>query len=238
MRFSLLVLSLLVLPRVSSAAAFCEPLDKLRARVNYCDENPSYVAPAKACLETFRKLVKAKNEEIDKVLKAVVANRKGEEQAENFKTTQALLASADLTLVQLLLHGKTVYNEIEDYTEDFVLPIFEAYPEDYELDPHSKKAQEIFREKECYGEPMSDFDKMKKDLLAKIDALERTKAEVNGLQLKSNAKEADLKSLTTSSAGGVSANGGPAASALSGNKPRKSSTITGVDEEKRKKAEQ
>jgi hypothetical protein len=235
------VLALLLLPAYASAESLCEPLDKLSDQVNYCDENSAYVPMAKQCFQSFKTLVDAENKKIQAVLNQDVKNAKGAEQEADFATTMEVLASADATLSGLLVHGKRVYNEIDDYAEDMVLPIYDAYPEDYKLDPHTPEAQQIFREKECYGEPMEDLDGIKTELRTMISDLEKTKAKAALLNSKSNAKRGKLNSQSAVGAGSLKAAGksGPSVPNISnGDSKKHESTITGVEDDAAKAKKQ
>lgn len=222
--------------RAFGAGSLCEPIENMRVLVNYCDENPAYVAPAKICRDHFRALVKAKNAEINAVLSKDIKNRKGNQQEADFQTTQTVLSSAEATLSLLIANGKQTYNEIEAYGADFVLPIYEAYPEDYNLDPDSAQAQKIFREKNCYGEPMEDLDAMKNELRETIEDLERTKARAVALHNVSGFKEANLNGLNARAAA-TKASSRATASVHRGKNRIGASTVTGVEQDKLKRRE-
>jgi hypothetical protein len=167
----------------------CEPLKKISAKVNYCDENRFYVPHARKCFKEFKAALDAENAKIKPLLDQQVKETKEKGQDANFHSTEAALQTALATLGKLLIHGKRVYNEIDAYSFDLVLPIYEPYPEDYDLDPDSKEGQEVFREKECYGEPMEDLDKMKADLKKIITELELAKTVSTALSGKTVSQE-------------------------------------------------
>lgn len=230
-----ITLLLLALPPLSQAAPICEPLENLTQRVNYCDENPTYVEPAKACLQSYKALVDAENARIQSVLNRDVNNASGTQQEVDFQTTQKVLASADATLTSLISQGRQVQTEFNAMTDDFVLPIYEAYPEDYDIDPYSRHGQTVFREKECCGEPMEDFDGMKAELRKILSDLEKTKAKTVALHKTSSFKEANLDSVNPATTGTKNVgNGGRVPSSIRGKSKNKGSSITGVEENKAK----
>lgn len=223
---------ILLFPISVSAKSICESLSSLSAQVNYCDENMAYVPAAKNCFKKYKELVDSENAKIKAVLNKDVKNAKGSEQQADFQTTETVLKSAIKTLDNLLAQGKQTYNEIDAFSEDMVLPIYEAYPEDYELDPKSAQGQKIFREKECYGEPMEDLDKIKTELKDIISDLEKTKAKSSSLQKISNFKEGNLDSLNAivpKATKNKSSEPMPTGKSKKGN-----STITGIEESKKK----
>lgn len=227
---------LALIPLGAVASPICEPIGNLSAQVSYCDENVAYVAPARKCFQAFKALVDAENAKIQKALNEQVNNAKGTEQAEDFATTQAVLASANTTLTNLIDHGKQVHTELEDYAYDLVLPLYDAYPEDYNVDPWSKEGQKMFREKQCYGEPMEDLDAVKAQLRPIIADLEKTKAKVVSLHKTSGIKKTNLDSVNPVSPAGDTVGQGSARgpSGVKGKSKNSSSTITGVEENKKK----
>lgn len=213
----------------------CEPLAKLSAQVNYCDENIGFVGPARACFDKFKKAVDAENRKIQKTLNAVVKGAKGAAQDEDFATTMAALTAADTTLTELIAYGKQAHTEIEDYGYDLVLPIYEAYPEDFDVDPWSKAGQKLFREKECYGEPAQHLDNVKASIRPIVADLEKTQKKVKALHAASSAKKSNLDSVDPNAGAEKTTGQGAGAPAVKGGKsPKKESTITGVEEDKAK----
>lgn len=236
MRPTPLLLALTLLPAAAHADNACEPLAKLTAQVNYCDENVAFVAPARACFDRFKKAVDAENRKIQKTLDAVVKKAKGSAQDEDFATTMAALASADTTLTELIAYGKQAHTEIEDYGYDLVLPIYEAYPEDFDVDPWSNAGQKLFREKECYGEPAQHLDNVRARIRPIVAELEKTQKKVKALHAANSAKKSNLDSVNPNAgAEKTSGQGAAAPAAKSGKAKNKSSTITGVEEDKAKK---
>lgn len=221
---------LFMFPASVFANPLCEPLESVRSRVNYCDENLSYVAPARSCRDKYLALVKERNAEVGKALSLDVKNRKGDEQEADFQTTQTVLATARDTLNELITSGKQTLAEIEAYAGDFVLPIYDGYEEDYNLDPAAESTQKIFREKNCYGEPMEDLDGMKNELKQTIAELELTKSKVHRLHDFTREKEGRLDSLSSGVTRKTAGIGSPADKPAR-KKKRKASTITGVEED-------
>jgi hypothetical protein len=232
-----IVVILGIITFVSHAGAenACEPLERLSNRVNYCDENIAYVAPARACLEGFLKVVKAENQKIQKTLNAVVKGAKSGAQDEDFATTMATLGSADATLTELIAYGKQTHTDIEEYGYDLVLPIYEAYPEDFNVDPWSQAGQMLFREKECYGEPAQYLDNAKAEIRPVVADLEKTQKTVKALFLASSGKKTNLNSVDPYATVKKPVGAGAATPvAKKGQNHRKKSTITGVEEDKAK----
>jgi hypothetical protein len=237
----LLAILLLLGPQAGSAAelstVFCEPLARLNEQVNYCDENHAYVPAAQKCFQDYKAAVDAENAKIQAVLDKEATRAKGAEQETSFQTSQAVLASAMSTLASLLLRGTQVHNEIDDYSQDLVLPIYDAYPEDYDLDPHSAEAQQILREKECYGEPAEDLDAVMADLRKILTDLAKTKEKVAALHKGSVSRDDQLGSLAPTKQGKNKGLGQGSVRVPAGKSKNGASSITGIEESKKKSNE-
>lgn len=225
----------LLLPLTAHAGEICTSRAQIEPKVNYCDENSAFVAPAKSCRDQYKAQVQAANAVVSKKLAALSKNANTQAQNGDFQTTQAQLTSTESTLDDLIAKGKEIFFEIDTYQEDFVLPIYAGYEEDFSLDPHSAKGQKVFRDKECYGEPMADLDKAKFEVRSIVKQLQKTKAMAAQLDAATKAQNTNLNSLGTAAVKGTG-NGDPVANTKSGNSQNGQSTITGEEEMKKKDA--
>lgn len=172
---NLSILLNILVPLSSPASEYCTPIGQIEPLVNYCHENSKFVAPAEACRDRFRDLVKSKNEEIKRNFAQIAKASNMNSQSGDMATMQKLLASTETTLDNLIAQGKDVYAEAGNYQEDFVLPIYEGYEEDFAIDPHTAKGQAYFRDMECYGLAMEDIDNVKADVRKMVNELEKTR---------------------------------------------------------------
>jgi hypothetical protein len=231
------LLVLFLSPNAFADDFICTPVAQIEPQVNYCDENPAFVAPAQACRDQYKALVKKTNEEIAANFAKLMRTANAKAQSGDFKTNQDLLASTEATLDSLIDRGFEIFDEMSDYQDDFVLPIYDAYREDFKVDPHTPAGRELFRGKECYAEPMEDIDSVKTELQSMILELEKTEEKAKQLHALSKSKESNLGSMTGKGAGGAAGNGGPGKPVPSGTSTNPPSTITGVDNAKKKDSE-
>lgn len=236
MRIQLLILA--VFSAGTAGAAVCEPIGNLNSAVNYCDENVAYVAPAKKCFEGFKAQVDAENAKIKKILDGKVNAMKGSEQDADFEGTQAVLAQAEATLTNLIAQGKQAHTELEDYAYDLVLPIYEAYPEDFKVDAWSKEGKALFRDKECYGEPVVILEGFMRKIRPIVSDLEKTKRKVVSLHKVSGVKRTNLDSVDPAASVKETAGEGEAkvVPVKKGKGKKKESKITGVEEDQLKRS--
>jgi hypothetical protein len=227
---------LLSLHAHAAAPDLCESLAQIEPKVNYCDENPAFVQPAQACRDKFKKIVKMQNEEIAKNFAMILKTTSTNSQSGDYQTTQSLLAGTENSLDALIDEGNEIFAEVGAYEEDFVLPIYEGYEEDFNLDPHSKMGQEVFRSKECYSEPMDDLEAVRTDVLKMVMDLKKTRQETAALKGATKGKQSNLANLGTAPVKNTVGDGGattpPAVSA--GTNTNGQSSITGVEESEQK----
>ena len=232
MKKSLLLLLLLPSP-APAAATYCESIQTIRAKVNYCDENTAYVAPAQACRDKFKAAVKAKEAELRKILDADLKRSKGGAQDTDFADVVKALGDTEKVLDGLIQQGQQLFAEIDAYQEDFVLPVYPGYEDDFKKDIHDPKVQREFRSSECYGEAMDDIDIVKAEAIKILDDLGNTKEVAKKLRGLSQGKQGNLGGQGGKAADGVKGESGRAAPAGA---PAKNgaSDITGTEESKRK----
>lgn len=236
----LMLLLLLLSATPAFAGAFCESIDELEKKVNYCDENYAFLAPAKACFQAFKAKVDLESAKIKILLEANAAAAKDPGQQASYENTGKALADAVGTLDRLLHQGKQTYNEIDDYSVDLVLPVNEIYPDDFKIDPFSKEGREKFRDYQCYGEPIGDLEKIKDELQKMIEDLEKTRIAASGKKAIAGARDEGIHE----EAKGAKVNGhaapakAPSVGGGKGKRP-KSSDVTGAAEDldREKKAE-
>jgi hypothetical protein len=224
---------LLIFSPLALASDICTPISQIEPQVNYCDQNPAFVGPAQACRDRYKVLVKKKKEEVTANLAKIVKSSNTDAQSGDFKTNQSLLTSTEATLSNLIDQGFEIFDEITDYQDDLVLPIYSAYPEDFKIDPHSAQGKAVFGSKECYSEPIEDLNNAKLEIKNLVVELQKTRAKAQELHALSRGKETNLSGTAGAAASGKG-DGGPVRAAKSGKSSNPPSTITGVDDAKKK----
>lgn len=157
----------------------CKPLNELKNRVKYCDENFDYYDAALVCKNEYLTEVKIEQKRISAEIAAQAALIRAGGQSEKMQESKQLLEKAIDDLDYLSRYGKHVHTEIEDYIHDLVLPVYDE--EDKKANLNDPKVMAEFRSRECYGDPANQMDLMNLELRKVVSELEQTKTEAKRL---------------------------------------------------------
>ncbi|MGZ3649973.1 MAG: hypothetical protein ACXVB9_05705 [Bdellovibrionota bacterium] len=222
---TLAFLLLAAAPIRAMAEDLCESRESVHERAVYCHQNPAFVAPAKACVDEYSKLVTAEQASLKKMLDANMKNAKGTAQNQDFGTDAAVLASSIAELDYLLDYGKQVHTELEDYVFSLTPPIFS---EDERGDPSDPAVKARYMSSDCFADTAQDIEGMELQVRPWVDQLEKTKAQLVAMSALSNKRDGHLDSagtLVKSTSG--KAPGSAPARVPSGTGSKGESTITG-----------
>jgi hypothetical protein len=187
------VLLALMIPAISFADDLCEPRESLRTRVTYCHENFEYIPAAAACSTEYKNLVATEQARLKSILDARIKAAAGTAQNIDFKTSDQVLTEALDDLDYLIDYGKQVHTEIEDYVYAMVLPIYDEEDAGASLsDPEVKKR---FMDRECFGDPTTEMEKMEFAIRPMVQDLENTKNQVATLINRTEHAEGNLQAV-------------------------------------------
>lgn len=205
----------------------CQAAEALKESADSCEDNELYAEAAVICLEQTENLVKEKSEALKKSLEALRTN--SNQQTQKLSEAQKSYATQEEELLRLIETVKTTSDQIKGYANDIV------YPEHWDHEESITDYNEFFESEACYAEnretlfeALEDADIMKSELMDTL-ALARS------LKARSTKSGAGLDSLSapavksTTGAGAVD-------QVKNGKSKNDSSTITGVEEDKKKQA--
>jgi hypothetical protein len=191
--FLLLVVLFVAAAPLSRAEDLCESRDSIHNRVNYCDENWEFVAPANACVKEFNKLLSEEQPRLNKMLNAKIKGANEGAQNLNFETDVKVLADALDEVGYLIDFGKQVHTELEDYGASLVPPLFgDESPTPDQSDPAVRAS---FAQNECFGEADEELTNMKKALVPQIEQLEKTKQALVAMSGTTTQRDAHLNAI-------------------------------------------
>jgi hypothetical protein len=209
----------------AQAADFCAPIEAIRDRVGFCDEDALYAIQAATCREQFRALAQRRSEELKASLTADVNSSAPDAQNKHFKTTKASYEATDAMLGQAIDTGVKARSEVDAFGDDLVAPFdwpllaFGNFPG--MKDP---RVQELFRTAGCFSEPAESIDRTKADFDKMISDLRATRAVTAQLQARASGRELSLADL-----GGIPIAGKERANGRSANS---ASDVTGTARDK------
>ena len=224
---------LLITSTNSLAALECTPLILLHESIKFCENNPSYLPPAKACRDRYKNLVESRKPVIQKILTGHLqsSDAKGHAQNKDLGTSQNIYTSARNMLTDLINRGNQVYAELGAYGDDFVPPIPSWAPGYFK--PNRKDKNDPARSLNfyCYAEPMANLDLVLEDVEKIVKSLEKTRAEVIALNNSANIKETNVGKITDDSIGNAPVGGSAIRQVVPENPGIRNSDITGIQED-------
>ena len=189
MKLRVILLALLS-PSIVQAEYLCKPLDTLKAKVRYCDQNFDYYWAAKACKEEFQSIVSVEQKRIKNDLDLQVKAIADSAQNKDLKESGKVLSETIEDLNYLIDYGKQVHTEIEDYVYELILPIYEGNDTNTDMSNPAVKAE--FMKSTCYGDPAAVMDEMQIEIRPVIDDLEKTLEQAKILAKSTGLKEENL----------------------------------------------
>ena len=203
-----------------------------RRKGRFCSKDCGYSYARVKRLNMVMTPTKMLKKTLKKILEADLKHSKGSDQGNDFADVVAALADTEKTLDTLIQQGQQLFAEIDAYQEDFVLPVYPGYEEDFKLDPHDPKVLKEFLGRECYGEPMIDIDNVKRETIRMLDDLGATKETAIKLHREASGKHENLTGKAKSPA--AAEGKGKSGHAPKGKSRNGSSDITGIEEPKEK----
>jgi hypothetical protein len=226
----ILFLSAFSLP--AHAADFCAPIEAIRDRVGFCDQDALYATQAVACRDQFRALAQRRSEELRAALTAEVNSSAPSAQNKHFKTTKASYETTDTLLGLAIDTGVQARAEVDAFGDDLVAPFdwpllaFGNFPGI--KDP---RVQELFRTAGCFSDPAEAIDRTKADfdkMIADLRATRVVTAQLHGRAAGRELSLADLGGIPILGSHSVSGNSSNSASDVTGTSRGRGASLTSV----------
>jgi hypothetical protein len=221
----------------AQARASCYSLEELDDENDDCSSNSKYVDAGIGCFLTFEN--KVKKEAGDTFTKMNASNKKfvmgsKNSQASGMAGTTANFKLSEAALDNLIKAGKATLGDLDSYSRNIYFPEEWDAPEELIGD-----GLEYLNSSPCYAEPRDMLSDMKKSTEDYIKELEAAKAAITAMKGVNTGNDAKIDNMAGQHMGQRKpASVKPAkGAALKPKKPTNGkSTITGVEEEKKKRS--
>lgn len=233
MRFLILLALFWSMPAPAAVSIICHSVKDLSERTEDCEDNKYFAKAGADCMRAFDRAVKEQSDVVAKLLQA--SNQEQIDQAGNAQHHTFGGSASDYKIAVNNLNMLIVAAKIARATVDGYLNSI-YYPEDFDAPPEViGDPMEYLDNSACYAENEKSLKGILRDMDKKIVDLEKAKAAAAAMGKTSSGRQSQTDSLTNDANVGAKEQG-KAQAAPKGKAGSAKSTITGVEENKKKQS--
>lgn len=214
--------------RFKVKASFCQPLDSIEEEIYSCEENDRYLEFGEACLDKLD----AESKAVSGMLPALFSKNTDQRQAGKFDSSIHDEQKASAALAYLIGTTELAMREIENYRGNLAYP-----PDSDEEDVTGGNLEGYLASVDCYAANHRNLNSLLEDFGRRLGELRTAKKVADANAAKSQLHRRNIDVSSAAHVKIVSGKGqGAARVPASAKTPKKGSTITGVEIERKKRA--